>query len=647
MLTLCPVSCQSQNRFNVRANYTKTDVSIAMRDGTKLYTVIFAPKDSSKTYPILMERTPYSVPYGPNAFPGSLGPSSHFAESGYIVVYQDVRGTYMSEGDYVNVRPQLGGRHGKSDIDESTDTYDTIDWLIHNVPRNNGRVGMWGISYPGFYAAVGAINAHPALKAVSPQAPIADWFLGDDTHHNGAFYLMDNFAWDLDSRFDWPRSGPARSQPPTGLKYNSTDAYQFYLDLGPLSNANARYFHNAVPFWNELMQHGTYDAYWKERNLLPWMRSIRPAMLLVGGWFDAEDFYGPLHIFDTITQASPATDNFLVIGPWPHGGWAGGDRSSFGDIPFRSATGTTYRDEIEFPFFDHYLKELDFKKLNSTELDPTARNFKDQKEGVWKASKARVFATGSNQWLSCDAWPPRNLHTQSLYFSAGQRLVSAAPRGGGQPAKEAEAATAESDSYVSDPAHPVPYIATASQGIRRNSNYMIADQRFAADRPDVLVYKTEPLAQDLTVAGPVTADLFISTSGTDADWVVKVVDVYPDDAPETESANGHTQMAGYQMLVRADVMRGKFRSSFEKPEPFIPNKVTSVKFALPDICHTFRKGHRLMVQVQSSWFPLVDRNPQTFCDIAQAKESDFHSATQRLYHTAAYPSRILFGSIAP
>ncbi len=408
LLCLLPCLAGAQGRFDVRANYTKTDVAIAMRDGTKLYTVIFAPKDTSQNHPMLLERTPYSVPYGPDAFPNSLGPSSHFAENGYIVAYQDVRGRYMSEGDYVNVRPQLTGKHGKADIDESTDTYDTIDWLVRNVPHNNGRVGMWGISYPGFYAAAGAINAHPALKAVSPQAPIADWFLGDDEHHNGAFYLLDNFAWDFNSRFDWPRTGPSRVQLPTGLRYDSNDSYQFYLDLGPLSNANARYFHNQVPFWNEMMQHGTYDAYWKARNLLPHFKDVRPAMLLVGGWFDAEDFYGPLHIFKTIEKASPTTPNYLVVGPWPHGGWAGGDRSSFGDIPFGSATAATYRNEIEFPFFNHYLKD----------------------EGDWKESKARVFATGSNQWLSFDAWPPRALQAQSLYFGAEHRLASSPSQAG-------------------------------------------------------------------------------------------------------------------------------------------------------------------------------------------------------------------------
>ena len=605
----------AQTRFSVRENYLKTEASIAMRDGKKLYTVIFAPKDVSKTYPILMERTPYSVPYGPDNFPGSLGPSNHFAESGYIVVYQDVRGRYMSEGDYVNMRPQLGSKHGKTDIDESTDTYDTIDWLIHHVSHNNGRVGMWGISYPGFYAAAGAIHAHPALKAVSPQAPIADWFLGDDDHHNGAFYLMDNFAWDFGSGFDWPRSTPSRSQPSTGLQYNSNDSYQFYLDLGPLANVNTRYFHNAVPFWNELMEHGTYDAYWKARNLLPHIRDIRPAMLIVGGWFDAEDFYGPLHIFQTIARTSPTTENFLVVGPWPHGGWAGGERNSFGDIPFRSATAAAYRDEIEFPFFQHYLKD----------------------EGNWKEPKARVFATGSNQWLSFDSWPPRDLTPKSLSLLPGHSLAFEMPLGSTRP-------PVPFDSYVSDPAHPVPYIATASKGIRRDSGYMIADQRFAAERPDVLTYKTQPLERDLTVVGPITADLFVSTSGTDSDWVVKVVDVYPADAPDSESATGRTKMTDYQMLVRADVMRGKFRNSFEKPEPFVPGRVTRLKFALPDVCHTFRKGHRLMVQVQSSWFPLVDRNPQTFCDIARAAATDFHPATQRLYHTSDYPSRILFGT---
>lgn len=609
---LCMVATvlsHAQAAYDTRANYTKSDEMIAMRDGVKLHTVIFVPRDPAKTYPILLIRTPYGVPGGPNNFPRSLGPSARFAPDGYIVAYQDVRGKGGSEGDYVNVRPELSAKHAPHDIDESTDTYDTIDWLVKKVPHNNGRVGMWGISYPGFYAAAGAIHAHPALKAVSPQAPIADWFLGDDDHHNGAFYLMDNFAWDFEGGFDYPHHTSASDLPPPHQGYGTNDAYRFYLNLGPLKNANLRYFKGKIPFWNELMEHPNYDAYWQARNLLPYFRNVRPAMLIVGGWFDAEDFYGPLHIYQEIERASPATHNYLVVGPWSHGGWEG-KGSALGDIPFGSLTGETCRDEIEFPFFQHYLKDI----------------------GDKPKAKAQVFVTGANRWEVFDAWPPRDIKPQSLYLHPGKTLAFNRP---------AENVPGQYSEYYSDPAHPVPY--ANFPGVQRDSRYMIADQRFAAARPDVLGFQTVPLAQDLTALGPVTADLYVSTSGTDADWIVKIIDVYPDDASSGESANGQVKMAGYQMLVRADVMRGKFRHSYAKPEPFTPGKVTRVKFELPAIGHRFRKGHRLMVQIQSSWFPLVDRNPQTFCDINSAGESAFQPATQRVYHTPQYPSGLIFG----
>ncbi len=609
--------CGAEPIFDVRANYSKSDVTIPVRDGVKLYTVIFTPRDTSRACPILLMRTPYSVPYGPDAFPGSIGPSSRFAEGGYIVVYQDVRGRYMSEGNYVNVRPQLGPGHGDHEIDESTDTYDTIEWLVRNVPNNNGRVGMWGISYPGFYAAIGAIEAHPALKAVSAQAPIADWFLGDDDHHNGAFFLMDNFDWDFSSRFDWPRAGPSRSEAPTGLHYNSSDSYAFYLGLGALTHVNERYLHGGVPFWNELMEHGTYDTYWKDRNVLPHLRAIHPAVLTVAGWYDAEDFYGPIHIYRAIRSASPVTENYLVVGPWPHGGWAGGDGDSFGGISFGSATAATFRDDVELPFFNHYLKG----------------------SGPWKEPRAKLFATGSNQWLSFDVWPPHGLTMSSYYFASGHRLV-------GSPSKSRNVLNGEAaDRYVSDPTRPVPYIRSAGNGIGRDSTYMIADQRFAGRRSDVLVYQTTPLTDDVTIAGPITADLYVATTGTDSDWVVKVIDVLPDRSSGSSRKANTEESDGYEMLVRADVMRGKFRNSFEKPEPFVPGQVTRVKFALPDVCHTFKVGHKLMVQVQSSWFPLVDRNPQVFCDIYHARDEDFHPATNQLFHTTEYPSRIEFGSL--
>ena len=619
-LVFVSAAAHAQRGFPIRERYTKADFLIPMRDGTRLYTVVFSPKDTSRTYPVLMQRTPYSVYYGSDQFPGGLGPSRRFMEEGFIFVYQDVRGTYMSEGEYANVRPLLTGKAAPKDFDESTDTYDTIEWLIKSVPNNNGRVGMWGISYPGFYAAAGAVRAHPALKAVSPQAPIADWFLGDDIHHNGAFFLLDNFAWEMDTSFDRPRPQPRQTSPSTGLRYNSNDSYRFYLDLGPLKNANARFFKGEIPFWNELMAHETYDGYWQARSLLPHYRHIRPAMLFVGGWFDAEDLSGPLNLFKAVHRNSPGTANFLAFGPWSHGGWAFGDRDSFGDIPFREKTGPYYREQIEFPFFNYYLKGI----------------------GAPPSNKAQVFATGSNQWMAFDSWPPRDLKSKSLYFQPGGKLTFAPPTGDRSP----QAQTA-SDAYVSDPANPVPYIGTASASVRRRNEYMIADQRFASKRSDVLTYQTEPLTEDLTIYGPITADLFVSTTGTDADWIVKVIDVTPEDATERDSASGGVNMAGYQRLVRADVLRGKFRNSFTKPEPFVPGKPTRVKYDLPDVCHTFLKGHRLMVQVQSSWFPLVDRNPQKFLNIRQADESDFQAATNRLFHTPALPSRIVLGVRMP
>jgi uncharacterized protein len=607
----CLVSAaQAQGDFDVRAHYTKIEPMIAMRDDIKLHTVVFMPKDETKTYAILLIRTPYGVPTGPDAFPRTLGPSNRYAPSGYIVAYQDVRGKGGSKGDYDNMRPELpinpvSRKVGPRDIDESTDTYDTIDWLIKNVPHNNGRVGMWGISYPGFYAAAGAIHAHSALKAVSPQAPIADWFLGDDVHHNGAFLLMDNFSWDFDTTFDYPRNAPPDQLPPPNQHYDDDDAYRFYMKLGPLSNVNLRYFKGKIPFWNDLMAHSNDDEYWQSRNLLPHFRNITPAMLIVGGWYDAEDFYGPLHIYKEIAKASQKTTEYLVVGPWQHGGWEGAG-SAMGDIPFGARTGDTFRNEIEFPFFEHYLKDV----------------------GTPPQAKAQAFLTGANRWATFDAWPPRDLKAQSLYLQTGKALDFGPPS-----TKDGY------DEYISDPAKPVPY--APFPGVRRDNRYPIADQRFVADRPDVLTFRSTPLKSDLTVLGPITADLYVSTTGTDSDWVVKIIDVYPDDAPLSESAGGRVKMGGYQMLVRADVMRGKFRNSFVSPQPFAPGKVTQVRFDLPDVGHVFRKGHRLMVQIQSSWFPLVDRNPQTFCDISAANESDFHAATQRVYHTSQYPSRLI------
>lgn len=592
-------AASAQGVTYIKEHYTKQEQLVPMRDGVKLYTIVYEPKDKSKPYPILLERTPYSAgPYGADRFKGTVGPSQLFGREGYIVAYQDVRGKYMSEGDFVEMRPELVGKHGPKDIDESTDTWDTIDWLVKNVGNNNGKVGQWGISYVGFYAGVGMVNAHPALRASSPQAPQTDWFMGDDVHHNGAFFLQQEFTFDATQGLPRPKPTPRLAQ--RTFNYDTNDGYQFFLKMGPLRRANELYFKNQIAWWNDIMAHPNYDEFWQARNLLPHLKDIRPAVLTVGGWFDAEDLYGALHMYQQIETHSPKTVNHLVMGPWSHGGWAGGSGSSLGAIRFGSNTSAMYREKMEFPFFQFYLKG----------------------QGDLKLPKAWVFETGKNQWHEYPAWPPTEARAKSLYLGAGKSLLFDPP---------GEMGSNAYDEYVSDPANPVPY--TATKSIQYPRTFMVEDQRFVAGRHDVLVYQSETLAKDLTVAGPVDALLHVSTSGTDSDWVVKLIDVNPE---KEEDA----RMAGYQQLVRGDVMRGKFRQSFEKPEPFVANEPTAVGFAVPDIYHTFRKGHRIMIQVQSTWFPLVDRNPQTFTDIYKATEPDFQKATQRVYRSKELPSQI-------
>jgi putative CocE/NonD family hydrolase len=574
-----------------------------MRDGIKLFTSVYMPKVTSKTYPFLIERTPYSVaPYGGESYPSSLGPSPKFAEEEYIFVYQDVRGRFMSEGQFTDMRPHIDRKRGPKDIDESSDTWDTVDWLVKNIPNNNGRAGMLGISYPGFYASAGMIDSHPALKAVSPQAPIADWFVGDDDHHNGALFLFD--AFDFQPGFGPPRPRPTTKWPP-GFNYPTQDAYKFFLELGPVKNANERYFHGNIPYWNDLMTHTNYDGYWRSKNLLPHLHNIHAAVLIVGGWFDAEDLYGTLKTYHSVERKNPGAKNTIVMGPWSHGGWSYGPGTSLGDIQFGVETGPYFRDEVEFPFFEFFLKD----------------------KGTYNLPEALVFETGANTWRKLPSWPPKNLKTRSFYLNPAARLSSTPP----------SAFTSKFDEYVSDPAKPVPF--TSTIGINRGVKYMIEDQRFAARRPDVLSYQSAPLTSELAMAGPIAADLYVSTTGTDADFIVKVIDVLPDSTPNS----GGVAMSAYQMLVRAEVMRGRFRTIYEKPLPFKPGHVTRLKFELRDICHQFKKGHRIMVQVQSTWFPLVDRNPQRFVNIYRANTSDFVKATHRIYHSSKYPSRIVVG----
>jgi len=587
----------------VESHYTKYDYKIPMRDGVRLFTSVYVPKDRAEPRPILLNRTPYgAAPYGIDRYDASIGPSSFFSRAGYIIAVQDVRGCYLSEGKFVDIRPQLGRKGGPADIDESTDTYDTIDWLVGNVAGNNGRVGLWGISYPGFYAAAGAIDAHPALKAVSPQAPLVDWFLGDDVHHNGALFLQQEF--NFDATFGLDRPAPT-TKPNPPFDHGTGDAYRFFLELGPIRRADEAYFRGAHAHWNDVMAHGTYDDFWKARNLLPHLKGIRPAVMTVGGWFDAEDLYGPLHTYRTIEQTSKS-ENLLVMGPWSHGGWSLGDGDALGPARFRSKTAAYFRESVEFPFFEHHLRD----------------------RGEWSPPEAIVFETGRNQWHRLDAWPPAGAKPRPLYLRADGRLGFDPPPAG----------AAEFDEYASDPARPVPYTQTIS--ISAPDTYMVEDQRFASRRNDVLTYQTEVLSEDLTVAGPVGVELVASTTGTDSDFVVKLIDVHPDAQPDPDADPADAGLPGYQQLVRGDVMRGKFRRSFEAPEPFVPGEPATVPFALQDVFHTFRPGHRLMVQVQSTWFPLVDRNPQTFVDIYRAGPADFRKATQRIYHAPGRASRL-------
>ena len=613
LMTVLASIADAQGIEHVKSNYTQYEDRIPMRDGNRLFTAVYVPKDASKTYPMMLTRTPYSVkPYGVDQYRENLGPSALFGKAGYIFVYQDVRGRWMSEGEFVDMRPHRAVKSGPTDIDESTDTWDTIEWLTKNITNHNGKVGMMGISYPGFYTSAGMINAHPALVACSPQAPIVDWFVGDDWHHNGALQLPHAFNF-------MATQGHKRPEPTKKIDHKfdheTPDGYEFFLKMGPLPNADAKYYKGDVPFWNEVMDHPNYDDFWKSRNLRPHLKEIRPAVMTVGGWFDAENLFGALETYKQIETSSPNTTNILVMGPWVHGGWSGGEGETLGHANFNAKTAVFYREQIEFPFFEFHLKG----------------------EGKPSHPEAWVFETGTNVWRKYDAWPPKTLQSQSFYLHPGGRLATEAPG-------DAEA-SASFDEYPSDPSRPVPFLERTTIGM--SPEYMTADQRHASRRPDVLVYQTAIAEQDRLLAGPIEVELFVSTSGTDSDWVVKLIDVYPNDYPDPKENPTQVKMGGYQQLIRGDVFRGKFRKSFEKPEPFVPNKPETIKFTIPDICHVIRPGHRLMIQVQSSWFPLIDRNPQTFVDIYKATPADFHKAIQRVYRTKAMPSRISILTQAP
>jgi hypothetical protein len=591
-------------RDYIRANYTKSEHMAPMRDGVRLFISVYAPKDTSRRYPIWMTRTPYTVaPYGVDNYRATLGPSEFFARAGYIFAYCDVRGLGKSEGEFVHIRPYIPNKTSPRETDESTDAYDTIDFLLKTVPNNNGRVGVWGISYPGFYATMTILSGHPALKAASPQAPVTEWFLGDDWRHNGALFLA--HAFNFLSSFGRPKTGE-NEIPGPNFDFGTPDGYDFYLRMGPLANAEKEFFQGKIAYWQELISHDVYSDYWKSRDPLPYLKSVHTAVMTVGGWFDAEDAYGAMHTARAMRDQNPGAVSVQVEGPWFHGQWNRDAGEALGDVHFRQKTGEYFREHIEFPFFQHYLK--------------------DEGESAFPA--AYVFETGRNEWHALDHWPPANVKPETFYFGGGGRLTTAPPSAPGE----------AFDEYVSDPAKPVPHISWISN--QMSAPYMTGDQRFAGRRTDVLVYQTEPLAQDVTFAGPIKASLWVSTSGTDSDWVVKLIDVYPGNYPDPEPNPAGVRMGGYEQLVRGEPFRGKFRESFEHPVPFEPGKPAKVEFQLPDVFQTFRSGHRIMVQVQSSWFPLVDRNPQKFMKIDEARESDFQKATERVYRSAKLPSSL-------
>jgi hypothetical protein len=550
-----------------------------------------------------MERTPYSVePYGEDRYPAHLGPSDEFEKSGYIFVYQDVRGRWMSEGRFVEMRPHIDQKKSPRDVDESSDTYDTVEFLLKHVPNNNGKVGIWGISYPGFFTSASIIDSHPAIAAASPQAPMTDLFRGDDAYHGGAFMLAAVF--EFYAPFFHPQQNPVLPKPEVPFDFGTPDSYKFFLQAGNVASLD-KYFDGAAWMWDDEFKHDTYDDYWQSRAVERRMKNVKCAVLVVGGWYDAEDLEGPYRTFYAIRKFNPATPVTLVEGPWVHGGWARGDGDHLGDVQFNAKTAEYFRADIQFPFFEHYLK-------GKGKTLPTAI----------------VFETGTNVWRHYDEWPPKNAVPKTLYFHAGGKL-SFDP-----PAEEKSA-----DEYLSDPNHPVPFVGYTTDTVPQR--YMVDDQRFASSRPDVLVYETDPLSEDVTIAGPISPHLKVASSGTDSDFDVKLIDVYRDEdsgsgappRPDKRILDAPPLLiGGYQQLVRGEPFRAKFRSSLEKPEPLVPGKETAIDFTMPDLYHTFRRGHRIMVQVESSWFPLTDRNPQTFTDIPYAKPEDFQKATEQVFH---------------
>ncbi len=606
-------------KYSLREHYTKYEFRIPMRDGVRLFTAVYVPKDAGKSYPFLVQRTPYSagvqsggeLHYGVDFYPEHIGPSQDFEDSGYIFVKQDVRGRYMSEGKWIEMTPHVNPNRAKGQGNESEDMHDTVEWLLKNVANNNGKVGILGTSYPGFYTSASIIDSHPAIKAASPQAPVTDLYMNDDSYHGGAFMLAANF--DFYSAFVEAENPTPLPKTWDHFDYGTADGYEFFLSHLTLSNITATMTPKQRALLLPTIEHSTYDEFWKSRNIGPHLKNIKAAVLTVGGWYDAEDLQGPLSTYSSIKRNNPGIYNGLVMGPWSHGAWGRADGKSLGYVKFDAKTGEQFRSNILYPFFEQHLKGAANKNL----------------------SAVYAFETGSNVWRNYAAWPPKQAQPRTLFLGPNGTLAWKQP-----PAGEAY------DEYVADPRKPVPFTAYPAQGAPKE--YMVGDQRFASSRPDVLTYRSEVLEEDVTLAGPVKPKLYVSTTGTDADWVVKLIDVYPaaypgageDDERGPDVPKPTLTMAGYQQLVRGDPLRGKFRNSFEKPEPFTPGKVETVNYSMSDINHTFRRGHRIMVQIQSSWFPLVDLNPQTFVDIPKAKPEDFQKATQRVYHAPAMYSGV-------
>jgi len=606
---------QNKDSIWVVSNYTKIERQIPMRDGIQLFTSIYIPKDTSEKHPFLMTRTPYSCsPYGEDKFSAFWkGHRMDYLREGYILVTQDVRGTFMSEGEYADIRPFIADKKNANDIDEASDSYDTVDWLIKNVPNNNGKVGVTGVSYPGFYSTMAAASNHPAIVAVSPQAPVTNWFIGDDAHHNGAFFLMDNFSFNSPMGFGFglPRRKPT-SEHTKSAGFPVNDNYKFYLDAGTLADIG-KLMGDSSKIWKDFFNHPNYDEWWKARDARNATKKLTPAMLWVGGLFDAEDNWGTWNSYQSAESNNPGKEfNKIVMGPWSHGQWQGNDVTHLGNVYFGSNTAAWYQQNIELPFFNYYLKN---------------------KGDISQMAEATIFVTGENSWRKFKQWPPVEKEDKSLFLQPN----------GGLDWKQPIAKTSSTE-YVSDPAKPVPYAENIH--LRRTTSYMTDDQRFAERRTDVISFKTEVLTEDLTVTGIIKANLFTSISTTDADFVVKVIDVFPDKFSYNDSiyANKNSvryPMGAYEMLVKAEIMRGRYRNTLEKPESFVPNKIELVGFNVGDVAHTFKKGHRVMVQIQSSWFPLVDRNPQKFVNIYTATEKDFQKATIRIYHDEKHQSSIV------